>query len=81
MRFARQTALTLEYTGCFASFRSVQGAIPFRRSVRETMAAELAQMRPDFQNISKAKIHIPQTCMFTFDSSAKTQTVMSKNVY
>lgn len=81
MRFARQTALTLEYSGCFASLRSVQGAIPFRRSVRETMAAELAQMRPDFQNISKAKIHIPQTCMFTFDSSAKTQTVMSKNVY
>ena len=59
----------------------INNADLLRRSVREAMAAELAQMRLDFQNISKVKFHIPQTCMFTFDSSAKTQMVMSKNVY
>ena len=59
----------------------INNADLLRRSVREAMAAELAQMRLDFQNISKVKFHIPQAFMFTFDSSAKTQTVMSKNVY
>ena len=56
----------------------INNADLLRRSVREAMASELAQMRLDFQNISKVKFHIPQSCMFTFDSSAKTQTVMSK---
>lgn len=52
-----------------------------RQTVREAMAAELAQTQIDFKNVSKVEFHIPQSCMFTFDSSSKTQTVMEKNVY
>lgn len=52
-----------------------------RHTVREAMAAELAQTQIDFKNVSKVEFHIPHSCMFTFDSSSKTQTVMEKNVY
>lgn len=52
-----------------------------RHTVREAMAAELAQTQIDFKHVSKVEFHIPQSCMFTFDSTAKTQTVMEKNVY
>lgn len=52
-----------------------------RHTVREAMAAELAQTQIDFKNVSKVEFHIPHSCMFTFDSTAKTQTVMEKNVY
>lgn len=52
-----------------------------RHTVREAMAAELAQTQIDFKNVSKVEFHIPHSCMFTFDSTAKTQTVMEKNIY
>ena len=52
-----------------------------KHSIREAMAAELNQMQFDFKNVSKIPFHIPQSCMFTFDATAKTQTVMEKNVY
>ena len=52
-----------------------------RHIVREAMAAELAQMQMDIKNVSKSQFHIPQSCLFTFDSTAKTQTEMQKNVY
>lgn len=52
-----------------------------RHTVREAMAAELAQTQIDFKHVSKVEFHIPHSCMFTFDSSSKTQTVMEKNVY
>lgn len=52
-----------------------------RHTVREAMAAELAQTQIDFKQVSKVEFHIPQSCIFTFDSTAKTQMVMEKNVY
>lgn len=52
-----------------------------RHTIREAMAAEIAQIQLDFNNVSKVEFHIPQSYMFTFDSSAKTQIVMEKNVY
>lgn len=52
-----------------------------RHIVREAMAVELSQMQFDVKQISKTQFHIPQSCLFTFDSTAKTQTEMRKNVY
>ena len=52
-----------------------------RHIVREAMAVELAQMPLDIKQVSKSPFHIPQSCLFTFDSTAKTQTEMRKNVY
>ena len=52
-----------------------------RHIVREAMAVELAQMQLDIKQVSKSQFHIPQSCLFTFDSTAKTQTEMRKNVY
>lgn len=52
-----------------------------RRVVREALAAELAQGQLDFKDVSKVAFHIPQTCLFTYDGTAKTQKVMKKNVY
>ena len=52
-----------------------------RHIVREAMAVELAQLQLDVKQVSKTQFHIPQSCLFTFDSTAKTQTEMRKNVY
>lgn len=52
-----------------------------RHIVREAMAVELAQLQLDLKQVSKSQFHIPQSCLFTFDSTAKTQTEMRKNVY
>jgi len=52
-----------------------------RHIVREAMAVELAQLQLDVKQVSKTQFHIPQSCLFTFDSTAKTQTEMWKNVY
>lgn len=52
-----------------------------RHIVREAMAVELAQLQLDMKRVSKTEFHIPQSCLFTFDSTAKTQTEMRKNVY
>jgi type III restriction enzyme len=52
-----------------------------RHIVREAMAVELAQLQLGIKQVSKSPFHIPQSCLFTFDSTAKTQTEMRKNVY
>ena len=52
-----------------------------RHIVREAMAVELAQLQLDVKQVSKSEFHIPQSCLFSFDSTAKTQTEMRKNVY
>ncbi|MGI5873713.1 MAG: DEAD/DEAH box helicase family protein [Bacillota bacterium] len=52
-----------------------------RHIVREAMAVELSQLQLDVKQVSKTQFHIPQSCLFTFDSTAKTQTEMRKNVY
>lgn len=45
------------------------------------MAVELAQPQIDAPQVSKVTFHIPQSCLFTFDGTAKTQMIMEKNVY
>ncbi len=52
-----------------------------RRIIRDAMAVEMAQTEIDFKNVSKTAFHIPRACQFTYDSKAKTQVEMSKNVY
>ncbi len=52
-----------------------------RHLVREAMAAELAQMQMDLPSVSTFTFHIPQSCLFTYDSGVKTQNVLQKNVY
>ena len=52
-----------------------------RHIIREAMAAEMRQGAIDLKTVSKAAFHIPQSCLFTYDGSAKTQTEMKKNVY
>lgn len=49
--------------------------------LRETMAYEQAQLQLDIPAKSYYEFHIPQSCLFTYNSEAKTQIVMKKNVY
>lgn len=52
-----------------------------RRSVREAMAAQLAQevIAPDM--VSTKEFILPRVCKFTYDSASKVQTISVKNVY
>lgn len=52
-----------------------------RHVVREAMAYEIAQLQFDQPAVSTYDFRIPQSCIFTYDGSAKTQNIMSKNVY
>lgn len=52
-----------------------------RHIVREAMAAELAQLQFDIKDVTKTPFRIPQSCLFTYDGSSKTQIEMKKNVY
>ena len=52
-----------------------------RYDVRLALAAELDQMQLKMHDVSKTVFRIPQACLFTYDSSAKTQMEMKKNVY
>ncbi len=52
-----------------------------RHIVREAMAIEYKQLQLDMKRVSKSQFHFPQSCLFTFDSTAKTQSEMRKNVY
>ena len=45
------------------------------------MAAELAQLQLDIKTVSRIQFRIPQSCLFTYDGTAKTQLEMKKNVY
>lgn len=42
---------------------------------------ELTQLVIDDKSISKVTFRIPQSCIFTYDGTAKTQLEMKKNVY
>lgn len=59
----------------------INNADRIKHIVREAMAAELAQFEIDIPSVSKISFRIPQSCLFTYDSSAKTQLEMKKNVY
>lgn len=49
--------------------------------IRKSMAADLDQYTMDVKNVSTMEFHIPQSCLFTYDSSSKSQVEMKKNVY
>lgn len=59
----------------------INNADLLRHTVREAMAAELEQFTLDISQVSKVPFHIPQSCLFTYDGTAKTQLEMKKNVY
>ena len=59
----------------------INNADLLRHTVREAMAAELEQLTLDINQVSKVSFHIPQSCLFTYDGTAKTQWEMKKNVY
>ena len=52
-----------------------------RHTIREAMAADMAQEAFKDEQVSKVLFHIPQSCLFTYDCTAKTQIEMKKNVY
>lgn len=52
-----------------------------RHVIREAMAYEIAQLQFEQPAVSTYDFRIPQSCIFTYDGSAKTQNIMSKNVY
>ena len=52
-----------------------------KKLVRVAMAKELSQMSLGMKQIAEVEFHIPQSCLFAYDSKAKTQTVLEKNVY
>ena len=55
--------------------------VRLKNAVREAMAAEIAQLQLDLPAVSEFVFHIPQSEIFTYDSSAKTQVEMKRNVY
>lgn len=59
----------------------INNADRLKHIVREAMAAELAQLQLDIKTVSKVQFRIPQSCLFTYDGTAKTQLEMKKNVY
>ncbi|WP_122643624.1 DEAD/DEAH box helicase family protein [Luxibacter massiliensis] len=59
----------------------INNADLLRHTVREAMAAELEQLTLNINQVSKVSFHIPQSCLFTYDGTAKTQFEMKKNVY
>lgn len=56
----------------------INNADLLRHTVREAMATELEQLTLDINQVSKVSFHIPQSCLFTYDGTAKTQLEMKK---
>ena len=52
-----------------------------REYLREAMAADLKQTRIQVPDTARVPFRIPQTTVFTYNSTAKAQMVMEKNVY
>ncbi|MBQ9532250.1 MAG: DEAD/DEAH box helicase family protein [Eubacterium sp.] len=59
----------------------INNADRLRHIVREALAADIAQTTLKMQQKSEFEWHIPQSFLFTYDSAAKSQAVMDKNVY
>lgn len=59
----------------------INNADLLRHTVRDAMAAEIEQLTLDINQVSKVPFRIPQSCLFTYDGTAKTQLEMKKNVY
>lgn len=52
-----------------------------KNDVRQAMAVMLDQQIIKTPSITTVEFHIPQSCLFTYDGTAKSQTEMGKNVY
>ncbi len=71
--------LTLETREVYAFV--LNNAHRIKNDVRQAMAVMLDQQLMDAPRISTAEFHIPQSCLFTYDGTAKSQAKMEKNVY
>lgn len=52
-----------------------------KNDVRQAMAVMLDQQIIKTPSITTVEFHIPQSCLFTYDGTAKSQAEMEKNVY
>lgn len=52
-----------------------------KADVRQAMAAMLDQQIMQAAHVSTVEFHIPQSCLFTYDGTAKSQVPRDKNVY
>ncbi len=52
-----------------------------KNDVRQAMAIMLDQQMIKVPSITTVEFHIPQSCLFTYDGTAKSQAEMTKNVY
>lgn len=52
-----------------------------KNDVRQAMAVMLDQQIIKTPSITTVEFHIPQSCLFTYDGTAKSQAEMGKNVY
>lgn len=52
-----------------------------KNDVRQSMAVMLDQQIIKTPSITTVEFHIPQSCLFTYDGTAKSQAEMEKNVY
>lgn len=52
-----------------------------KNDVRQAMAVMLDQQLMDAPRISPTEFYIPQSCLFTYDGTEKSQAEMGKNVY
>lgn len=59
----------------------INNADRLRHLARKAMAYEMDQRRSDSPSKSYYEFHIPRSCLFTYNSEAKTQLIMEKNVY
>lgn len=55
--------------------------VRLKHTVREAMAAEMAQPQLDMPEISEFVFCIPQSELFTYNGDSKSQSIMEKNVY
>ena len=59
----------------------INNADRLRAVVQDALAEELAQIRFAPPSVTEVEFRMPRSCLFTYDSGAKGQTVMKKNVY
>ena len=59
----------------------LNNAQQIKNDVRQAMAIMLDQQMMNPPHISTTAFHIPQSCLFTYDATAKSQAVLTKNVY
>jgi len=59
----------------------LNNAQQIKNDVRQAMAIMLDQQMMNQPHVSTTTFHIPQSCLFTYDATAKSQAVLTKNVY